>query len=355
MSDLAEQFNPSASVPGSIDPALDCEAGTGFEKVEIGNAVLYRADCLDVLKVMPENSVDLIATDPPYFRVKDEEWDNQWKSESDFLGWIVQLCKEWQRVLRPNGSLYVFASPQMAGKIEVEMTRFFNVLNHITWVKGQVSRMAGHDVRLRGFVPMSERCLFAEHFGDQYADNCSDLRGFVYAPVVEYLRNERNTAKMRNDEIDAACGWKTKAFHFFAQSGSNFCMPTAENYKCLREAMPGRFCREYEDLRREYEDLRRPFKATQRDQHTDVWTFAPMPGDAGRHPCEKPVPMMRHIIEVSSRPGAVVLDCFNGSGATGAAAYETGRKYIGIEKDPHWFKYGSRRIEEAQKQMLLCL
>ena len=53
---------------------------------------IHHGDCLDVLKTLADNSVDLIATDPPYFRVKGEAWDNQWASAAAFLDWIEALC-----------------------------------------------------------------------------------------------------------------------------------------------------------------------------------------------------------------------------------------------------------------------
>ena len=81
--------------------------------------------------------------------------------------------------------------------------------------------------------------------------------------------------------------------------------------------------------------------------YTDVWTFPTVQAYAGKHPCEKPLAMMRHIIEVSSKPEATVLDCFMGSGTTGVACINTNRKGIMIEKDPHYFKIGSERVERA--------
>jgi site-specific DNA-methyltransferase (adenine-specific) len=53
---------------------------------------------------------------------------------------------------------------------------------------------------------------------------------------------------------------------------------------------------------------------------------------------------MEHIVEASSRPGAVVLDCFMGSGVTGLAALRCRREFIGIERDPGWFAVASERL-----------
>jgi adenine-specific DNA-methyltransferase len=100
--------------------------------------VLYNEDCLLGMQRLPDNSVDLIATDPPYFRVKGESWDRQWKDSARFIEWIGYLCEQWARVLKPNGSLYVFASRAMCRKVEAEIEKRFSVLNRITWVKASV-------------------------------------------------------------------------------------------------------------------------------------------------------------------------------------------------------------------------
>ena len=99
------------------------------------SGVLYEGDCLDVMAAMPDNSIDLIAVDPPYFKVKNAEWDRQWNNPEKFLEWIGGLCKQWHRILRPNGSLYVFASPKMAARVECAISESFYVLNMITWSK----------------------------------------------------------------------------------------------------------------------------------------------------------------------------------------------------------------------------
>jgi site-specific DNA-methyltransferase (adenine-specific) len=97
----------------------------------IGDATLYCGDCRDVLPTL--GRVDAVVTDPPYFRVKDEAWDRQWDDRAAFLAWIGGLVTEFERILAPNGSLYMFASPQMAASVEMEIAKRFNVLNHIVW------------------------------------------------------------------------------------------------------------------------------------------------------------------------------------------------------------------------------
>ena len=69
------------------------------------------------------------------------------------------------------------------------------------------------------------------------------------------------------------------------------------------------------------------------------------------HPTAKPVPLMSKYIEVLLPVGATALDPFMGSGTTGVAAMQMGRKFIGIEREPKYFEIACRRIEDAQKQV----
>ena len=103
--------------------------------VKISSCELINADCLEFIRSLPENSVDLIVTDPPYFKVKPEGWDNQWKGDDDYLKWLDQCLAQFWRVLKPAGSLYLFCGHRLASDIEIMMRERFSVLNHIIWAK----------------------------------------------------------------------------------------------------------------------------------------------------------------------------------------------------------------------------
>lgn len=68
------------------------------------------------------------------------------------------------------------------------------------------------------------------------------------------------------------------------------------------------------------------------------------------HPTQKPLPLMRELVEYFSFCGDTVCDPFMGSGTTGVAAVKSGRRFIGIERDPKWFDLACRRVSEALKQ-----
>ncbi len=68
------------------------------------------------------------------------------------------------------------------------------------------------------------------------------------------------------------------------------------------------------------------------------------------HPTQKPVDLLAYLIETYTQPGETVLDFTMGSGSTGVACAETGRKFIGIEKDADYFAIAQDRIESAYRR-----
>ena len=68
------------------------------------------------------------------------------------------------------------------------------------------------------------------------------------------------------------------------------------------------------------------------------------------HPCPKPIRQMRWLVNRASLADHLILDPFMGSGTTGVAAVQMGRKFIGIEIEERYFQIACRRIEEAQRQ-----
>ena len=79
-----------------------------------------------------------------------------------------------------------------------------------------------------------------------------------------------------------------------------------------------------------------------------VWRTATQPKEF--HPTAKPISLMEVQIKASTNDGQIVLDPFMGSGTTGVAAVQMGRKFIGIEREPKYFEIACKRIEDAQRQ-----
>jgi site-specific DNA-methyltransferase (adenine-specific) len=341
--------------------------------------MIHHGECLETMRGMADASVDAVVTDPPFFNVVSADWDRQWASRAKFLAWFGELVTEWHRLIRPNGSLYVFAYPRMAAAVETVIGEKFNVLNQIVWRKTGHAGKRNKTTNQRAFWPATERIVFAEHFGGDnmarglstYAAKCDEARAFVFEPLRAYLVGEMERAGWDKGKVNAA--WRAErggnggmAGHWFSRS--QWELPTAKNYEWLRGLFNGDGAdhlrreyedlrreyedlrREYEDLRREYESLRRPFAVSRAVQWEDVWEFAPVQRYPGKHTCEKPDALMRHIVASSTRPGALILDPFAGSGATGVAALSLGRRFVGIEKDAHWHGVASERCAAVEPE-----
>lgn len=81
-----------------------------------------------------------------------------------------------------------------------------------------------------------------------------------------------------------------------------------------------------------------------------IWRFPPEQSSAIGHVCAFPVELPRRCIATTTQPGDTAFDPYTGSGTTGVAAVQMGRKFIGCEIDPTYFELACRRIEDAQRQ-----
>ncbi|EGU31577.1 hypothetical protein VII00023_02359 [Vibrio ichthyoenteri ATCC 700023] len=331
------------------------------------NLTLINDDCLRALKNIPDNSVDLIVTDPPYFQVKKDAWDNQWPNVEAFLSWLDDVNTELWRVLKPSGTLYLFCGSKLASDTELLMRQRFNVLSHIVWAKPNGPWRRMHKEDLRTFFPSTERIIMCEHYGSEgyakgassYHKKCTSLKQEVFAPLINYFKHAKETAGITSKQINAATGTQM-ASHWF--SASQWKLPNEAQYRALQALFKsaltpltqsylqlekqrielgtqyGELVKSHDELKAEYARLRRPFTVTKEVPYTDVWTFAPVQYYPGKHPCEKPAALLEHVINSSSRENEVVLDCFMGSGSTGRAVLKLNRQFIGIEMDSAIFK-----------------
>ena len=77
--------------------------------------------------------------------------------------------------------------------------------------------------------------------------------------------------------------------------------------------------------------------------------------EKGLHPAQKPVALLEYLIRTYTNEGETVLDFTMGSGSTGVAALNTGRRFIGIEKDPAYFAIAEGRLAQAAQQVRLAV
>lgn len=319
---------------------------------------LTQGDCLEVMRGIPDKSVNLIVIDPPYNIGKDKRWD-KWSNVNDYVEFMSEVFAECERVLKPNGSFYWFHNDmaqirKLMDVIDAETS--FVYKQFIVWNK----RFEGVSNKgfldgfvevggLRNYQQMAEYCLFYT-FQDETGltrikhslDNFTTLR--------HYFRDLQQALGLTKKAIIEAVG--QRADHCFRWNSSQWDLPTEETCEAINKLPRNEAFnwRKYEDLRSEYEDLRSEYESLRytfnnQKTHHSVWNY----GVASKqgHTTPKPVDLIENIIRHRSNDGDVVLDCFLGSGTTAVACINTNRNFIGIEREPEYVEIAKRRIDDA--------
>ena len=339
---------------------------------------IYNGDALEILPTLPLNTYSLCATDPPYFRIVDDEWDDQWGADvNKFYGWIGDTIELIKPTLIERGTIAVFCHPDHAWGVETEVRKRYAFMNHITWNKG-LGRLGKMDKStMRRYFPTSERIIIAEQMKDTSGDPFryrSNVRHETMRNVYEELRlclcEMKEQSGLSNKDIDKALGKSGMAGHYFG--ASQWAFPTEEAWDIIAPMFhkAGVEVPTFEHLRERYESKQLEFKAYQKqfDSHfrefetnrkyasttekdilllTDVWSFkTPLGKERTKHPTQKPVELMRHMIESMSRKDDIILDPFLGSGTTLRAAVDLGRRAVGIEIDEEYCEIAARRLAQ---------
>ena len=393
---MEKEWNFLRGIRGKIEPVKKAQKRSGgisgallCTRREVGGLTmdtgtepqLWQGDCLSILPKLPSHSVDLVLTDPPYnigvcTQRRNKVAVNEWDRISDYVGWSLAWLTECQRVLKPNGVLYFWHNDMRQIPALLEAIRQHTELAFVSfciWNKGETYRAKSWRHRdpdgktaLRSWFNICEYCL---HFFNAPKDadaswKCTGLDRInsnpsCYRPIKEWYEAEKRRLGLTDADISekytAVTGRKPHMLrHYFRDS--QFEIPTREVFEGVYEALGFRYksdgCQGYVGLRKEYEGLRKEYEGLRNyhrcdEMHSNVWNHPPIPSHGRYHTCQKPVDILERILRVSCRPEGTVLDCFMGSGSTGVACVKTGRRFIGIERDPSMFDVANRRIRES--------
>ena len=304
---------------------------------------VVQGDSLALIQQIPDSSVDLVLTDPPYHSTKKQNiyGDTDFVHDEKYLSWMHLYIQEWRRVLKPNGSLYLFCSSEMAPFLYTTMSSDMNMHSIITWSKPNEPGYDGWKQKmkktsLRRWYPHTERIIF-----------CSPaIEGNLKrSPFGLFLRACRKQAGLSCKLLTELIGAHGKINHGGAvsnwETGRN--IPSRTQYAKICEALIGIG---KVSLMPAYEDVIRAFNIDPSMPFIDVWDFMNVRQYRGKHPAEKPFDMLSHIIKTSSYENDIVLDCFSGSGSTNISALKCGRYSVGIEIDKKWVNSSIRKIKK---------
>ena len=133
------------------------------------NVIVINDDSLSAMKRIPDHSIALILTDPPYHSTKKKNitGDTDFTNNREYIKWMEMYSNEWKRILKPNGSVFCFCSSEMSPWLQVMFNENFNVLSEIVWTKPNAPGYDGWKQKmkkesLRKWYPHSERIVFME-------------------------------------------------------------------------------------------------------------------------------------------------------------------------------------------------
>lgn len=323
-----------------------CKEAKNVVHASTTNSLLLGGDSLELLKLIPDQTISLILTDPPYHATQKKNiyGDTQFKEDTCYLEWMAKFAVEWRRILKINGSLFCFCDSSMAARLEVMLSEDFNILSQLVWTKPNEPGYDGWKGKmkkesLRQWYPHSERIVFAEP---------AESGNLHRSPFGIYLKEMRTRAGMSTYNLTEKIGAYGKVNHGGAvsnwEAGRN--TPSQEQYAKICEALiaTGKI-----ESMTPYEDIIRKFSVDKKSEFTDIWTFPSVRPYKGKHPAEKPLDMLMHAIEATTYEDDIVLDCFAGSGSTAIAAMMLGRRSVAIEIDENWIPVIADRIKNTKK------
>lgn len=288
---------------------------------------VHNKDSVAGLKDLPDNCIDLVIADPPYFKTVNQSWDYEWRSKDEYVDWCREWIQEVARVSKISGSFYVFGYFRTLAYLvsEIEENNF-DVRQQLVVDKGMqaVSGRATKDYRL--FPNTTEMILFSAY----------DAR-----PVVKEFLNKMNEEKgLSSTEINERLGAETGGGGLWSiYAGDNIMgkVPPKDKWEILQEIF---------DFDIPHRDVRHTFNTEM--GLTNVWDDIDFYKEEKDHPTQKPLPLMERLITASSDEGMTVLDPFAGSGSTLVAGDNLNRNYIGFEIDEEYYEVAQKRLRQSR-------
>lgn len=236
-----------------------------IEKIKTQKYTVVNGDCFNYLSQIPDNSVDLILTDPPYniaqYSTGNIDLPGRSALNNDLAEWDLNpinpfdLLEDFKRIIKPDGNIFVFTSYNLIGKWHEAFDSEFDTFQFFVWHKTNPAPK----IFKNGFLNSCEMIACIWNKGHKWNfSNQRDMHNFFESPI------------------------------------------------CMKP-----------------ERISDP-----------------------KHPTQKPVMLLEHIISIASNENDVVFDPFMGVGSIGVAALKNNRKFIGIEIEQDYFRAAEHRLND---------
>ena len=249
---------------------------------------LYNEDCIETMKRIPDGSIDLMLTDPPY-NVTDCDWDKPID--------ILQLWPEWERILKPNGVACIFSQQPFSSELIMSRKGLFRY--EWIWEKSAAGNFANANkmpLRKHENVLIFYRSL--PTYNPQPTER-SEINKIRFRGGKTIVRE----SKIDSDNYNISHNGGTRIYDEFGLPN------TILAFNCVF------------------------------NRHNKL------------HPTQKPVDLMRYLILTYSNKGETVFDGYSGSGTTAEACMIEQRNFIGSELNKEYFDKSVLRLKNVPQSL----
>jgi site-specific DNA-methyltransferase (adenine-specific) len=247
---------------------------------------LQHGDCLELMKDIPDKSIDMILCDLPYGTTA-----CKWDTVIPFN----DLWAAYKRIIKGNGAIVLFGAEPFSSYLRTSNMEWYKY--DWIWIKNNAAGFVNAKLK-----PMNKHevvCVFSSG----KTANCNK-NNMPYYPqgLIPYNKPNKSGNKKGKDNTYWRPSLKSSNNEEYIQQWTNY--PTTVLF----------------------------FNKVQK----------------AVHPTQKPVALCEYLIKTYTNEGETVLDNCMGSGTTGLACVNTGRNFIGMELDAHYFDVAKQRIEKAK-------
>ena len=256
----------------------------------IKDVTLWQGDCLELMKGIPDKSVDMVLCDLPYGTQRNNgcKWD--------IIVPFEPLWKQYNRIIKDNGAVVLFGKEPFSSLLRCSNLQMYKY----DWIWDKDTKS---NFMQANYQPLNN-IEFISVFSKAYAREIKDKVKMTYNPQFSIGESYKIPKSSKTTEI-------------FASNHKN-----------------GKYEHKNRDTSKRYPYVTIKFNSVKSKDKL--------------HPAQKPIELLEYLIKTHTNENETVLDNCMGSGSTGVACVNTNRKFIGIELDNTYFEIAKNRIQEVK-------
>lgn len=270
------------------------------------NYTIFNEDCLSKMKELPAHSIDMILCDLPYGTTA-LKWDS-----------VLPLDKLWEcywHVIKPNGAIVLFGNTpftEMLGASQIQYLKYKWI-----WLKPGVTGVLNSKK-----MPLKNNEDVLVFYKDLPVYNPQNLQ--------PYGKTKKNAKSRLNENFIEESAIISGGFNKseYKQAFTNHPRLTIETLNLTQDGYNERHVG---------------------SNGSAIMATLDRKLEGNQHPTQKPISLLSYLIKTYTNPGETVLDNTMGSGSTGVAALQSGRHFIGIEKDKEYYDIAKKRLSSVKK------